>query len=503
MQAQRNGTNLQNSHEQREQQISIELENILSSSKRTLEASSGYTTQKLLIDDVSLLVTEGPHKGQELYLQQEIVRIGRANWCDIILSEDQWVSNVHCECWLDEKGLRVKDLRSRNGIKIEGCPVFDAYLIEGVKLQIGSSVLQLKSHKKQREIDIHFQDESGRLVGRSLGMRKIFSMLRRIGKRKVATLLTGETGTGKTSIARAIHEHSNSPKAPFVTVNCGALTANLIESALFGYVKGAFTGALKSHAGFFEQANGGTLFLDEIGELPMELQAKLLDVTERKMVRRLGSEQERKVDFHLITATNRNLPHEIDQANFREDLYFRISVIELEVPPLRERKEDIPLLVEAILQDLQPETPLYITEKAILELSEQLWPGNIRQLRNVLDRSLTFLENNIIDAKDLEYPEVKKRRQVAAKTETKSIVKKEPTGEQSLSILPAFPLAEHSPPVALKEVLADTEQVLLKQALKETDLNVPEAAKLLSISESWLYNRIKRYKLPSKKSEGK
>ena len=472
----------------------------VSKMEQTHVAKDGLYSSGLSVTDCSLVVLDGPHKGAELRLEQELVRIGRAEWCDLILSEDNWVSNIHCECWLEPTGVRLRDLRSRNGVMLDGSLIVEAYLREDAIFKVGNSTIQLKSHHRNREISLQFQDESGSLVGKSPQMRKIFSMLSRLGQRNVSTLLTGETGTGKTSIAQAIHEQSGNPGAPFVVANCGALPASLIESVLFGYEKGAFTGAASRRQGLFQQAHGGTLFLDEIAEMPLELQPKLLDVLERRKVRRLGSEVEHDVDFRLIAATHRHLPTEIREGRFREDLFFRISVVELEVPPLRERPEDISLLAEKFMTVLSPEKPISFDETAIRALQRYLWPGNTRQLRNVLERALIFLEGSLIRARDLELPSMQALSPEAHHTPAPS--SQAPTAGQPehplLSMLPSYPLLQEKDPIVLKELLVDIEKELIEQALRETGRSVKDVSKLLGISLAWLYNRIRKHNLSTR-----
>ncbi|MCB9639528.1 MAG: sigma 54-interacting transcriptional regulator [Myxococcales bacterium] len=465
----------------------------MSAKVETLIASGGLLSSSLATDDVSLEVVEGPHKGAILRLEQEVSRIGRAEWCDLVLTEDPWVSSEHCECSLEARGVRVRDMGSRNGLLLNDCPVLDAYMVAGSRLKIGNSVMQLVSHHRKREIVIKYQDDSGLLVGRSPQMRKIFSMLDRLRSRNIAIFLGGETGTGKSTIARAIHTLAGDTKAPFVMVNCGALPSGLIESELFGYEKGAFTGADSSHEGFFQQANGGTLFLDEIAELPLELQPKLLDVLDRKKVRRIGGKKEVDVDFRLITATHRHLPTEVEARRFREDLYFRIAVVELLVPPLRERSEDIPLLIERILRELFPDTKIRLTEDATAILKTYLWPGNVRQLRNVLERSVTFLEGDVLRGEDLLLPS-------DAKVQSKKEEFVHPMLESSslAGLVPSEALKQGET-IALKDVMDSIEKAILIQALEIADRNVQEAAAMLSISPAWLYNRIKKYNITNKR----
>ncbi len=473
--------------------------------KKTVDALGGMAFERVSMEELTLEVVEGPHRGKTLRLDSEITRIGREEWCEFSLPDDPWISNTHCECWMDEKGLRVLDLNSSNGVKIGDTMVMDAYLSPGSRIRLGQSVLVLHSHQQKKDVSIHFHDQTHSLVGRSLAMRKLFTLLPRLAKRNINTLLYGETGTGKTSIARAIHQHKDS-QSPFVVVNCGALPESLISAALFGHEKGAFTGADKRHLGFFEQANGGTLFLDEIAELPLDLQPKLLDVLERRVVRRLGSEQEHPVDFQLITATHRNLEVACEAGRFREDLFFRISVMQLSVPPLRERMEDIPLLVEAFLKELHPDQDLYLTGAATQKLKDYLWPGNVRELRNILERTLVFLDGNTIDVDDLPLPSSAKPSKAIPASVAQRVSAVSNSTERPdwfAQAFPALPLSQYNPPLVLKDILKGAERFFLAQALEESELNAPEAAKLLTLSESWLYGRIKQYGLKSqrKKSE--
>jgi len=222
-------------------------------------------------------------------------------------------------------------------------------------------------------------------------MREIFGLLERLAPSDATVLLGGETGTGKDAMARAIHEASKRKDRPFIIVDCGAVVANLIESELFGHEKGAFTGASERRRGAFELADGGTLFLDEIGELPLDLQPKLLRALEARSFRRVGGNTELSVDIRVIAATKRNLSVEVDRGKFREDLYFRLAVVPVDLPPLRERKEDLPLLVDHLLETIQAGDPdageLRMADAAVEALAGHDWPGNVRELRNVLARA--------------------------------------------------------------------------------------------------------------------
>jgi len=239
------------------------------------------------------------------------------------------------------------------------------------------------------------------ILGRSIRMRQIFALIRKIAPTDVSVLIQGETGTGKELAARAIHDLSTRARAPFVVIDCGAIPANLIESELFGHERGAFTGASYARAGAFERAEGGTIFLDELGELKIDLQPKLLRVLENREVRRVGSDRTNPVDVRVVAATNRELLKQVQAGRFREDLYFRLSVFDLHLPPLRERHDDLPHIIRAVLND--PETVRLhghkrLTRRALERLQAYAWPGNVRELMNVISHVLAFSEGEEIDA---------------------------------------------------------------------------------------------------------
>jgi transcriptional regulator with PAS, ATPase and Fis domain len=250
-------------------------------------------------------------------------------------------------------------------------------------------VLGVAGAEERAVVELSPRHRFGDVVGKSPEMRRLYGILEKVAPTDSSVLIQGETGTGKELLARAIHDASKRAKQPFVVVDCGAIAENLIESELFGHVRGAFSGAVSDRRGLCEEANGGTLFLDEIGELPPALQPRLLRVIESLEVRRVGSNAPKRVDVRIVAATNRPLAHSINDGTFREDLYYRLAVVELHLPPLRARREDIPLLAEHFFRRYAgPDEPL--PAALVSSLTSRAWPGNVRELRNYVERSVSM-----------------------------------------------------------------------------------------------------------------
>jgi transcriptional regulator with GAF, ATPase, and Fis domain len=324
----------------------------------------------------------GPH---EASVDAKVV-LGSAAQADIVLA-DSAVSRLHAELEPRPDGPWITDLDSTNGTFVQEVLVTAARVPDGGRVRLGGVTITVRSAAPAEPAELWPDERFGPLVGRSRAMRELFARLARIAPSDAPALIHGETGTGKELVAWAIHEASPRASGPFVIVDCGSLPETLLEAELFGHAKGAFTGAVAARAGGVESAEGGTVFLDEIGELPLAMQPKLLRAIESRTVRRLGETGHRKVDVRFIAATHRDLRALVNRGAFREDLYFRLAVLPALVPPLRDRPEDIPALVDHFLP---PEARARMGPELARELGARALPGNVRELRNFVERALTF-----------------------------------------------------------------------------------------------------------------
>jgi len=320
------------------------------------------------------------------------------------------------------------------------------------------------------------------MIGKNPSMLSVYQLIDKVAPTPSSVLVTGESGTGKELVARAIHNLSSRREAPFISVNCAALTDTLLESELFGHEKGAFTDAISMRKGRFELADGGTLFLDEIGDMPASLQAKLLRVLQERTFERVGGNTTLKIDVRILTATNRELKDEVDKRNFREDLYYRLNVIHIHLPPLRERVDDIPALVTHFLQKNTQrlgKEQITISPEALRLLVGLPWEGNIRELENTIERAAILCSDDRIDAEDVQPDSSELRSQ-----------------EWSFGL----DLAQFVPEgLKLSDVLNGIEEKLVRQALENADNIQARAAEKLGITKSLLQYKMKKYKLQRKK----
>ncbi|MEZ4393651.1 MAG: sigma 54-interacting transcriptional regulator [Polyangiales bacterium] len=351
-----------------------------------------------------LVVLDGPDKGLAVDIDKPRITVGRALICDLPLT-DRSVSSVHAEVEAAESGWVIRDLGSTNGCFVGDIRLRDAVLPLGARVRVGTTTLQINALEGAVDIPLSADDRFYDLVGRSVAMRQIFAQLERVAASDITVLISGETGTGKELVARAIHAASKRARGPLVVQDCSALPKDLVESVLFGHERGAFTGATERRTGCFEQAQGGTVFLDEVGELDIALQPKLLRVLEGRELRRVGGSQTVPVDARIVAATNRDLRAMVGASTFREDLYYRLGVVTLELPPLRARREDIPLLAAAFLDRFCARNPALgpktLSAEALARLQAAPWPGNARELRNAVERAASLGESAEIGPDDL------------------------------------------------------------------------------------------------------
>ncbi|MFN7135582.1 MAG: sigma 54-interacting transcriptional regulator, partial [Myxococcales bacterium] len=325
--------------------------------------------------------------------------IGSADGCELQL-EDPFVSARHAK--LERRGNRflLRDLGAKNGTWVGAVRVHEVELPFGCPFRIGEAELAVVREDHQDPGGATFEG----MVGTDQAMRKLYDTIERVADSQAAVSIFGESGTGKELVARAIHSRSNRAGKPFVPVNCGAISKELVESELFGHEKGAFTGAERMRKGAFEEADGGTLFLDEIGELPLELQAKLLRALELGEIKRVGASRPTNVDVRIVAATNRDLRSEVRKGTFREDLYWRLCVIPLQLPPLRARRGDVRALVQHFLRLFSPQgTTIGLSAAAEARLLNHHWPGNVRELKNAVHRSLLLRSGAVIEAADVTF----------------------------------------------------------------------------------------------------
>ncbi len=346
----------------------------------------------------ALVVTAGPDVGARVLidaLRPGRLLVGQGPACDLRLS-DRHASRRHAALEVTPLGLRVRDLESTNGTFAQGMRVTEAYLQGGEDLRIGETVLRVEQLHESPAGRLTDEMRFGKMVGASAGMRRLYPLCERLAVSELPVVIEGETGTGKEVLAEALHEASPRAKGPFVVFDCTAVPANLLESALFGHERGAFTGAEGARLGVFEQASGGTLFIDELGELALTLQPKLLRALERSEVQRLGSNQWTRIDARIIAATRRDLDHEVQAGRFRDDLFFRLAIGRIELPPLRDRAGDVPLLARHFWRVLGGQgRPL--PDGLLERFEDYAWPGNVRELHNAVARQLALGEVTLED----------------------------------------------------------------------------------------------------------
>ncbi len=419
-----------------------------------------------------MTVVEGTNTGNTWESVGSTCSVGSHPLNDLVV-DDETVSRFHAEIRIGSDGARLRDVGSLNGVWLDGVQVFDALLRSGSLIRLGRTALRFDFRFERNAVVVSAETRFGELVGSSLAMRTCFALMQRAATSDVTLLLEGETGTGKSRAARSIHEASARKGNPFLVVDCGAIPTPLLESELFGHEKGSFTGATGRRLGVFEEAAGGTVFLDEIGELPAELQPKLLRVLEDREIRRVGSNTHARVDVRIIAATHRDLRAEVNTGRFRSDLFFRLAVLRIGMPALRERPDDLPSIVDELLVAMKASREVslqLLSSDSIDRLRQSAWPGNVRELRNYLERCLVFQESLPVDEEE--------RAAVDVHADTRI----------DLSVTYAE---------ARRRALEQFERQYVKQLIDAHEGKVSQAASAADIDRVYLYRLMRKHQIRS------
>jgi two-component system, NtrC family, response regulator HydG len=415
---------------------------------------------------VRLRIRTGGKDRSMTYRLNEIT-IGKDPDSHVVL-DDRFASSHHFRLTRRGNVFHLKDLGSTNGTFVNGSRVLEGEIAIGAVIRVGESEMVIEPQPKQGEAP-NFEG----MVGDDPGLGRVRDVIERVAPSTAAVLIFGETGTGKELVARAIHNRSPRAQGPFIPINCAAISKEIIESELFGHEKGAFTGATAQRRGAFEEANEGTLFLDEIGELPLDLQAKLLRALELGEIRRVGSSKPMRVDVRVVAATNRDLMGDTREGRFREDLYYRLCVIPVQIPPLRQRKGDLITIAEHFIRVFSPtDATVTLSSGARNRLASHRWPGNIRELKNVIHRALLLRRGPSIEAEDIAFEEVG----------LFSGASKPGGGGEDVVYLPG-------------KAMKDIEREVLEKALRRNKGNREATAEELKVARSTVFARIKEYEI--------
>jgi DNA-binding NtrC family response regulator len=404
-------------------------------------------------------------------LSADSITVGKDPSCDLVI-EDPFISGRHLKVTRRDGHFHVVDTNSTNGTWLGPVRVFEVQVGLPTTLRLGQTDLILEPvTSTRRELSFHG------IIGSDPSVKQLSELIERVAPSSAAVAILGESGTGKELVARAIHECSLRADKPFIPVNCAAISKELIESELFGHEKGSFTGAALARKGSFEEADGGTLFLDEIGELPLDLQAKLLRALESGEIKRVGASRPTHVDVRVVTATNRDLPAAAREGRFREDLYYRLCVVPLHLSPLRNRRGDILALAEHFLRMYSPRgQTVRLTSAAVERLQRHTWPGNIRELRNVVHRALLLRKGSAIDATDI-------------------------TFDQEVNRETGIAVPELLPGMTLEQMLLKLERHIVESALRRCNNNRERVARELGVARSTLFKRLKEWGLTRQEEE--
>jgi transcriptional regulator with GAF, ATPase, and Fis domain len=411
----------------------------------------------------------------------EICRIGSAASNDLVL-DDPTISRFHCRIQREAGAWRVVDTGSTNGTRVNGVKVLSAELEEHAVLAIGDSLIRIRADRGE-SATLPVVRSFGSILGASAAMQRLFATLERVAAADIDVLIHGESGTGKELVATEIVQRSARSQGPLVVVDCGSISPTLVESELFGHVRGAFTGADRDREGAFEAADGGTVFLDEIGELPLELQPKLLRALEQREVRRVGTSRAKRVDVRVVAATHRELEREVNRGRFRDDLFYRLAKVSVRVPPLRDRLEDLDVLVESFLVAFGRSDGGRLFSPAVLnQMRQHDWPGNVRELRNYVERSI------VLD----DAPPPSLLRTMGSGTHPVSRIP-----DADLAAPPPTPTSEidRSLPfrLAKERAIEKFERAYIRPLLEECEGNMSKAARTAKMDRMYLHQLAQKY----------
>ncbi|HRC57742.1 MAG: sigma 54-interacting transcriptional regulator [Myxococcales bacterium] len=420
------------------------------------------------------VVVKGPDRGATMPLRDKPVSFGSGPGCDLVLT-DKTVSRKHLQAELVGDEVMMIDAGSTNGSFIQGSRFEKISIGFGSEVKLGRTVIKFFPDEEVVEPVPSAHSAFGTIVGGDTKMRQMFTLLEDVASTNATVLIEGETGTGKELIAEEIHNHSPRRDGPFIVFDCGSVPHELIESMLFGHLKGAFTGADRDRRGHFAEAHGGTIFLDEIGEMALDLQPSLLRVLDKRAVRRVGSNTYEKIDVRVVAATNRDLRAEVAKKAFREDLYYRLAVIRVSVPPLRERGTDIPMLVNHFINSFAPN--LTVTPEDLGKLVRHSWPGNVRELRNVMERACLLARGNTINLDDALVGDA--------------------SAVPSLGIRTDLPFKE-----AKGQLVEKFEREYIEDLMRRHKMNLSAAAREAQIDRKHLRELIRKYGFDPRQGEG-
>ena len=446
-----------------------------------LTAAASAAAVELVRLEVLLQRVAGKDAAETLVFDGDVCRIGSHASNDVVL-DDKTISRFHCRIVREGNAWRITDAGSKNGTRVDGVKVIAAELEKESVLVLGDSSIRVTPVSRGHVSRIAAASQFGGIIGQSAVMQRLFDVLERVAASEIDVLIHGENGTGKELVATELVQRSRRADGPVIVVDCGSISPNLVESELFGHVRGAFTGADREREGAFEAASGGTLFLDEIGELPLELQPKLLRALEAREVRRVGQTKMKHVDVRVIAATNRDLEREVNRGRFREDLYYRLAKVSVRVPPLRDRTDDIPLLVSTFLASLGAsgarDASRLFSASVIAEMKLHDWPGNVRELKNYIERSL------VLD--DVPPPSRRSGTMRAQSAPSRS----EPPQDGSASVATSTDVPFR---VAKESAIATFERSYLGPLIERCNGNVSQAARAARMDRMYLHQLAQKH----------